>query len=638
MQTHSDKSMSDGFCQFSDISSISISVPRDALTEVSSSPSDILTNVIGRQAQIALRPVRSEPRQTQVCFRRLTPPSIGVLKLGTPSALRQKGPMEARTQTFAIVIFALALGLVAHVLVGYEPFPYGDDFAYAPLAELRANPSLYPRDDQLRLFANHATVYNWLYTFGRNGPGVEPVFRAAVITLALTVCLLCWGLLLQLKTPPAMLPMVLGLGVAVQLDGLGRGDFGGLISPFFHHHNIALALVLAALGTALGKRAALAGLCLGLAAYAQPMTALHGAFVVGLATLLSRPRDLIALVSVSILVALPAAWMIADGALGPAPTNLTLNLIEDAYRFRAPHHYDPAWGEIAVTTLYLLAGLAGAALLDRERPTIARFAFGAMLAFLALHAVTVFIYKLGFLQITPLFILDANRSSPLLFVLGPIFALAGIWHRGRTLSSYATLLLLASIAVTNHTVEGMVLIALGCVLLSLSRTQLALPIGAVTAVAAAIILFPPPPAPRENSEETLALMSRIRAETPQDALFVVPIQFASFRHYAQRSVYVDFKMFSVAQPEQAALTRQRIEEISQPSESLRGLTGWPAAVSWDTAQHTRADCQTMRRILDRADADYFVRLRLPESPAPDCPGLPRAFENSLVAVYGPLSD
>ncbi len=546
--------------------------------------------------------------------------------------------MDEQRQTPTIIVFALALGVVVHTLVGYEPFPYGDDFAYAPLAELRADPALFPRDDQLRLFANHAMVYDWVYTMARNGPGVEPVFRAFVIGLAVIVSLLCWALVTRLKAPVAALPIVLGLGVVVALDGLGRGDFGGLISPFFHHHNIALTLVLAAIVSASGARPTLAGLSLGLAAYAQPMTAMHGALAVGLGTLLARPRDLGVLIGVSVVVALPAAWMIFGDAPKSAAAPSGLNLIEDAYRFRAPHHYDPAWSEIGVTTLYLLTGLAGAALLDRTQPMIARFALGTMLAFLLLHAVTVVIYKLGFGQITPLFILDANRSSPLVFVLGPIFALAGIWHRGRSPASFATALLLVAIGIMNHTVAGLILVALGCLMLAVRHAPLVTPVSALAAILTAAILFPPAPGPRENSEEIISLLNRIRAETPEDALFVVPIQFAAFRHFAQRSVYVDFKMFSVAQPDQATLTRQRIEEISQPEGELRSLTGWPAAQSWDRAQHARADCETMRSVLKQTGSEYYVRLRTADSPAPDCANLPRDFENTLVAVYGPLSD
>lgn len=62
---------------------------------------------------------------------------------------------------------------------------------------------------------------------------MEPVFRLGVWTLAVVVGIALWACLSGLGAPLAALPVVLGLGVIVQLDGLGRGDFVGLISPFF---------------------------------------------------------------------------------------------------------------------------------------------------------------------------------------------------------------------------------------------------------------------------------------------------------------------------------------------------------------------------------------------------------------------
>lgn len=545
--------------------------------------------------------------------------------------------METHGQTIFAVILALALGLVIHALVGYAPFPYGDDFAYAPLADLRVNPELFPRDDQLRLFANHATVYDWIYTLGRNGPGVETVFHAAVIGLAVIACFALWLILRCLRAPVALLPIVLGLGVVTQMDGLGRGDFGGLVSTFFHHHNVALALILGAVAAAMSDRPAVAGLCLGLAAYAQPMTAVHGALAVGLGTLLANPRQVFAVVGASILIALPAGWMLIGDLPATMATPPDFDLIKDAYRFRASHHYDPSWSEIGLTTLYLLAGCAGAALLDSTNPKAARFALGLVLVFLGLHAVTVLVYKLGMGEAVPLFILDANRSSPLVFVLGPALALAGLWTRGMSLASIATGLLLIAILAVNGTLPGVVLATLGVAMLALERRGIGTQLGAITTVAAAIVLFPPPALPRDISEETLVLLDRVRQETPQDALFVVPIQFAAFRHYAQRSVYVDFKMFSVAQPDQAALTRQRMEEVSRPTDDLKALAGWPAARLWDRAQHARADCATMEAILRQAKADYYVRLVQPLETPPECPDLPRGLSSSRLALYGPFS-
>lgn len=546
--------------------------------------------------------------------------------------------MIVTAETVRAVVIAVALALVAHGMLGYAPFPYGDDFAYAPLSDLRADPTLFPRDDQLRLFANHATVYDWLYRVGQATFGVEPVFRAAVIALAIAVCLLLRSCLAHLRAPLGLLPLILGLSVIVPLDGLGRGDFGGVISIFFHHHNVALTLILGAVVATLAGRAAIAGLCLGLAAYAQPMTAVHGAVAVGLGTLLARPRDVLPLVVVSVVVAVPAAWMIF-GNLPSATASLPdLDLIDEVYRFRAPHHYDPDWATVGIATLYLLAGFLGAALLDKVDRRAARFALGVTLVFLGLHAVTVVVYKLGIGEGPALFILDANRSSSLIFVLGVTFALVGIWHRKIDALSIVTALLLAAILVLNSTFLGLSILAVGAALLVLDRVSWGPPIGIVLAAVGAALFFPPKPLPPDVPDETLALMDQIRAETPDDALFVVPVQFQAFRHFAQRSVYVDFKMFSVAQPDQAALTRSRIIEVTDPEEEWLSLTGWPAAKRWDQDQQARIDCAAMVSILQDAEAEYYLRLVERDAPVGDCPGLPRAMASDRLVLYGPLSE
>ena len=80
-----------------------------------------------------------------------------------------------------------------------------------------------------------------------------------------------------------------------------------------------------------------------------------------------------------------------------------------------------------------------------------------------------------------------------------------------------------------------------------------------------VLLFPPAPNPPEVPDETRLALERIRVETPADSLVVIPISLSAFRYYAKRSAYVDFKLFSVAQPDQAALTRKRIDEVTNPA-------------------------------------------------------------------------
>lgn len=539
-----------------------------------------------------------------------------------------------RTTAFTAILLAAAIGLITHALVGYDPFPQGDDFAYAPLADFKANPALFPGDDQLRMFANHARAYEWVYWLGQAGPGVEPLFRIIVWVLAIAVSVALLIILTLLGAPIAALPVVLGLGVVVTLDGLGRGDYGGLISPFFHHHNIALALILGAAAAALSRRNGLAGVLLGIAAYAQPMTAIHGALIVGLGTLLTQPRETIRMALAALFVAAPAVWLVLSGLLATPPTPTGLDVIRDAYRFRAPHHYDPSLGALVFTTLYLLAGWVGAALLTRADAPVGRYATGMMIAFTALHLVSIVTYKLGIGEITPLFILDANRSSPLLFVLGPALAIAGIWRAGFGPASGIALILLAAIAYLNGTAEGYALIAAGAVLLALSRFDWGLKAGASAALLSLILVFPVTPNPSPVPAATRTVLEQIRAETPEDALFVIPVGLFAFRHYAQRSAYVDFKLFSVAQPDQAALTRDRINMVVDPKPENLSATGWRAVQLWDADQREAGDCATMLRTLQAADADYYLRaLDAGEAP-PDCDALERTITSSTLALYG----
>ncbi|MGZ2258113.1 DUF6798 domain-containing protein [Roseobacter sp. A03A-229] len=534
-------------------------------------------------------------------------------------------------------LVAVSLGLIAQGLVGYSPFPQGDDFAYAPLAEFRANPDLFPRDEQLRLFANHARVYDWLFALGQNGQGVEPVFRVTIWLLAIAVSAALLCVLSLLGVPSFALPLVLAVGVVVQLDGLGRGDYGGLISPFFHHHNVALTLILGAVAGALAQRYVIAGILLGLAAYAQPMTALHGAVIVGLGVLLVTPRDTLRMALVSGLVAVPAAVLVLGQLPSAASGGSELDLITDAYRFRAPHHYDPAWSSIGVTTLYLAAGWIGAMLLRRSDPKLALLAAGTIGAFTLLHLVTLVVYKGGIAEWAPFFILDANRSSSLLFVLGPLLALAGAWRVGDSSSALSVGLVLAAILLVNGTVEGLVLLALGAVFFALDRFAWGQGARAALAVLAMVLVFPPRPAAPPIPAATRDVLERIRAETPSDALFVIPVALFSFRHYAQRSVYVDFKLFSVAQPDQAALTRQRIDMVASPAPEHRSATGWQAVSLWDADQRARATCDMMRETLEIAGAEYYLRALGPEDVPPECPALPRTISSETLALYGPPS-
>lgn len=532
------------------------------------------------------------------------------------------------------IFLAVALGLLSLSLIGYQAFPTGDDFAYGPLTEHRINPFLFQRDEQLRLFENHALFYEWVYRLGNSGLGIEPTFRIAVWLLAAAATVAILGILCALGAPLSALPLVLGLGVVVYRDGMGRGDFGGLISPFFHHHNFALALLLGAIALGLSRNSWLAGVLLGLAAYAQPMTAFHGALIVGLGGFARNPIEAVKIGSAAAVVALPAAVSIFGNVLNAPDTTSALNLVNDAYRYRAPAHYDPPWPDIGLTTVYLLAGCAGVALFLRKDMQLARFSAGIMGAFALLHLVTVAVYKVGLAEWIGFFVLDANRSTPALFVIGPALALAGMWRMKEEGSIWIVGMLLLAIMALNTTPGGLVFVGLGAALFAtgdIPRARTALLVGVTAALA---VTFPPEPKQLSLPEDTRVALERIRAETPIDALFVIPVSLFQFRHYTQRSAYVDFKLFSVAQPDQAALTRARLEEVARPAQDDRGVQGWPGAWLWDQEQNRRATCATMKEMLAVTGADFYLRRVASEETPPDCPTLPRPILTKTMALYG----
>ncbi|MEM8776930.1 MAG: hypothetical protein AAGF53_18000, partial [Pseudomonadota bacterium] len=354
----------------------------------------------------------------------------------------------ARLNFFSLLI-AVTLGLAAHALIGYHPFPLGDDFAYAPLADFRSDNSLFARDEQLKLFENHALVYELLYFFGKSGPGVEQVFRIGIWIIAITVAVSLFVILTRFKAPLAALPAVLALAVVVKIDGLGRGDYGGMIASFFHHHNIALALCMVATAAAVWRKSWLAGAALGLAAYAQPMTAFHGALAVGLGTFFMQPRNAFKMALVAIVIAFPAALVVLGGIFESSnvTTQVLADPINEAYRFRAPHHYDPPWSSVGLTTLYLLTGWTGAIILRKLDRQMALFSIGVLTALSLLHTVTLIVYKGGIGEWLPFFILDANRSSPLAFTLSTVFATAALSQAKTTVNIAAVSILLVAIVV-----------------------------------------------------------------------------------------------------------------------------------------------------------------------------------------------
>jgi hypothetical protein len=470
----------------------------------------------------------------------------------------------------------------------------------------------------------------------------------------------------------AALPLAVAAGILVQIPGVGRGFFGGFADSFFHHQWIALALVMWAFVAVLGGRAMLAGLALGAAAYAQPMSALHGALAISIACATQGRAGLRMLAitgAVAVLIALPYEISVILPALGePGAPVPAAQLIEETYLFFSPYRYQIAPSDLLLGWGYLGLGLISAVMLSRTRPdqrvmarrTIAletkasgTMALGLVFGLGALHGVTTLFYFATEIRYLPLYILDATRSSPLFFALSAALFAAAMERRieaGLTGAGWGTPVTLVMAG------------AAGLTLLALNTT----PLGWFFALSGALLISAPD---RLVPKAALALMLVVlfgltaykvnlrpvvdqhRAdlfdwaarETGPDALFIVPPGMHGFRLFAQRSVYADLKLATLAQPGLAWAAWTRLEQIARPGPKALAARGREAMRLWDRAYSRAATCAGMARMMREAGAEYFVRSKAARSGEaglqPDCRGRPKiAFANTAMTVYSMIHD
>ena len=561
-----------------------------------------------------------------------------------------------------MVLWTVAVALGTRALLGFSAFPIAEDFSYAPLAEVWADPGLYPRDDLLHRTANLAWAYNAVYWLAKSTIGVAAGFWVAVVALSVVSVMALRAIMVRLGAPGVALPLAIALGVMVQVPGVGRGLFGGFVGSFFHHQWVALALVMWAFVAVLGGRAVLAGLALGAAAYAQPMLALHGALAIAVACATqgrAGMRMLGIVAAVAVAAALPfeiSAGLSAFGESGaPVPAS---QLVEETYLFFSPYRYQIARFDLLLGWGYLALGLISAAMLRRARPDQRVIEPGTMATGLIcglglLHGVTTLFYLAAESRYLPLYILDATRSSPLFFALSAALFAAAMERRveaGLTGAGWKSPVILV--------VAG----AAGLTLLALNTT----PLGWFFALSGALLVSAPD---RMVPRAALALMlvvlfgltsykvklhpvvDQTRAdlfdwaarETSPDALFIVPPGLQGFRLLAQRSVYADFKLGSLAQPGLAWAARARLEQIAQPGPKALAARGREAVRLWDRAYTRAATCAGMVRLMQDTGAGYFVRPIADRSGEaglqPDCRGHPKiAFANKRMTVYSMIHD
>lgn len=556
-----------------------------------------------------------------------------------------------------VALISVAAALAAFVLQGNQPFPVIDDFVYGPLSELWLDSSLFAADEQLRLFANHALAYTALYAVSKLTVGVSAGFLIATVLLTVASALAILAIMRAVGARGVALPLVLAMCVGVVLPGIGRGDYGGFIGWSFHHQWVSLCLVAWAFAAGLKNRGVAAGVLLGAAAFAQPVTALHGAAMLACAWLAQgregvRPLLLAALTS--IVVALPVALLlvsqISDAQSLTVPG--VRQLIDDVYLFRAPHHYALQPLQFSVAGLYAAMGSLSLLALGIANPAMRRQMAGLMAGMCALLGLAWAVHLAPGLSgdhvaLLAVYLLDITRSTPLLFVFSALLFASALEasHFPRPKPFMAALLAASIFALLILLMNGgpyaWFFAAFGLFGAAFLQRPKVLWIaqglgGALCFVVFAVLIFQQPAkAPIESSRA--ALFGWARAETALEDLFIIPPGMQDFRHYAQRSVYADFKLLSIAQPSQAWLTRKRIEAISRPDSAARAARGWQGTLLWDDAYYRGATCDHINRLLTATGARYFV-LRHTDSRGeavvrPNCGLLEIAYENENYSAY-----
>jgi hypothetical protein len=309
----------------------------------------------------------------------------------------------------------------------------------------------------------------------------------------------------------------------------------------------------------------------------------------------------------------------------------------------------------------MACGLAGALLL-RATGSPARTGRALALALgqaILLAGAAIFYGPLAEASLVP-YLLALTRTSPLLVVLTATLVAAGLGAhlqaRGREEKPFqmvvaaalalATLLLLRMFVPWNAAlVVLLALLPVAAVGLSGGRAARAgfVTVLVVVTLAAGLRIREDDRLEASPPPEAAELYAWVRSETPSGAVFVVPPGFQEFRWYAERSVYVDFKMFPPATVDAIAAWRHRLDDVASPDREARKAEGWDAARQFDRCYATRNSPERIAALLQRSGADYFVwdadGLRIPPLTGSDrtpAAGLGEVFRNSRYVVYRAL--
>lgn len=575
-------------------------------------------------------------------------------------------PVRTRVVTALLVVSVAAL---LHLIVGFRPVPSIDDFAYIPFFRHLADPSLYPRDALLQSMSLHSLAW---YAIARlSDAGGDFAAGAWVATLALSVATVAalWRLATTMRVPAALLPIFALLACASEMHGVGRGQLDGIFGAGLHGQWIALACLLFSYDAFLRGRLQRSGVFLGLSAIGHLSVAMHGGFVLAMASLLMpgpRRHSLATIAGISSLIALPALLPVLSHLSHDPGQGWPLSrLIHDGYIFRLSQEYSAGLTRSGwlSATLKLLAGTGGALLL---RSTDSPSPYGRVLALalghlLLLVGAVVFYGLLPDLSLAP-YLLALTRTSPLLAMMASLLALSGfsahIRAGGREEAPFQ-LLLAAGVAIAlllelrllvNWDRSSLALLALAPLLaltFEAGRTRTL----ALTAALASVVALSGVAIRNQDrlesapGNEAAALYAWARGATPAGAVFVVPPGMQDFRWYSMRSAYVDFKMFPSASVGGIAAWRERLNDVAAPDRRARRADGWNAARELDRCYASRNSPARIAVLLERTGADYFVwdadGLRIPPMTGTDrtpAAGLGEVFRNSRFVVYRALAE
>jgi hypothetical protein len=334
--------------------------------------------------------------------------------------------------------------------------------------------------------------------------------------------------------------------------------------------------------------------------------------------------------------------------------------------FRLPHEYEIDRLKVTLLLVVVAAGISGIArLAERTFATSIASMLGLLVGHLVLLAAACVLYEARSVArwstwtLVP-FQLSLSRTTPILLALSSVSAVAGLEagflqrsRHERPLGGFAWLV--------TRGVQAATVVCLAVVQVRWSwQVGVCCGVAALTAVAireqfgyrtlttvwlvaivGGLILFArSAPLSAQMNKDQEQLLRWARSSTSGDALFIIPPGFQEFRLYAQRSVYVDFKIVTPADSRLVRLWRLRLEQVAAPDRLAREARGWEGVPEWDRTYAGRNTPERIKSLLRETAADYFVwdrqGLHMPpfvRRDRPPDPALMIAFQNARYVVY-----